>query len=312
MNFRTTLQIPKRQCMSYADRYLLMGSCFAENMGKHFERLGFSALQNPFGIIYNPASIAQGLEQLLEHKAVRLEDLFEHNGLWHSWLFHGSYSHVDAQEALSSMNRSIDEGSKQLLECNHLILTMGSSWVYSYHGTVVANCHKVPQRSFQERRLEISEIVSCYKALFARLFQLNPKLQITLSVSPVRYLGQGILAAQTNKAVLLLACEELSTTFEQVHYFPAYEIILDDLRDYRFYTDDMIHPSAQAVAYVWQEFSESCFTKESLKLMPQVEKLKRSLEHRPLHGEHADYIKFRTDLEKKIHTLKEKYPYICL
>lgn len=282
MDFRTIIPIKPQPYITHDTQFLLLGSCFAENIGQRLIDYRFQVDMNPFGVLYNPLSIAQAIERLLTGKPFTADELFQHNGLWHSWLHHGSFSDQSKEKALEKMNERFTLASQNLKKIDLLTITFGSAWVYEFNGIVVTNCHKVPNNLFVRRRLTIDEIVARYTALFGALRKENPALKILLSVSPIRYAAT---ENQTSKATLLLATEALCQQCEGVRYFPAYEIVLDELRDYRFFADDMVHPSPMAVQYVWERFAQTYFTPDTLDLLPEIEKENRRAAHKPLHAE---------------------------
>lgn len=312
MNFRTIITIPKQKPINYQQRILLLGSCFSENMGQKLIDYHLPCLSNPFGILYNPLSIAQGLQRLIAQKHFGEEELFEHHGLYHSWAHHGSFSTGSKEETLAKINTRYQEAANHLKQSDVILITFGSSWVYEYRGTAVANCHKVAETEFTRRRLSVAEIVNTYTELIKQLLEKNPRLRVIFSVSPIRYMRQGASENQTNKAILLLAIEQLTEQFENVAYFPAYEIVLDELRDYRYFAEDMIHPSKVAIDYIWERFVDAFFDKETQKLLPEIEKLNKLMEHRPLHKDTADYQKFMNHKEQQISELKKQYPALII
>ena len=308
MNFRTVITIPKQNPINYQQRILLLGSCFSENIGQKLIDYHLPCLSNPFGILYNPLSIANALQRLIAQKPFGEEELFEHHGLYHSWSHHGSFSTGSKEATLAKINTRYQEAASHLKQSDVLLITFGSSWVYEYQGVAVANCHKVAETEFTRRRLTVSEIVSTYTKLIQQLSEKNPHLQVIFSVSPIRYMRQGASENQTNKAILLLAIEELTEQFENVAYFPAYEIVLDELRDYRFFAEDMIHPSKVAIDYIWERFVDAFFDQETQKLLPKIEKLNKLMEHRPLHNDTADYKKFIAYKETLMAEFAKQYP----
>ena len=308
MNFRTILSIPSQTNLSYKEKCMLLGSCFSENIGEKLEKFHLPQLTNPFGILYNPISIAQSIERLMENKPFNENELFEHDGLVQSWAHHGSFSAPSEEQALTNINKRYLEAVQHFQETTVLLITFGSSWIYEYEGNVVANCHKVPEKKFIRRRLSVDEIVTRYSDLLAKISAQNPTMRFIFSVSPIRYMRQGASENQTNKAILLLAIEALTKRFEQVNYFPAYEILLDELRDYRFFADDMIHPSTSAIDYIWERFVETYFDNETQELLPQLEKLNKKLEHRPLHQDSKAYQIFNKTLDSQVLELKKRYP----
>jgi hypothetical protein len=291
-----------------------MGSCFAEHIGKKLERMKFRAVVNPYGVLYNPLSIAEGLTRLAEKRLFTEDELHEFpDGGWNTWLHHSQYSHPEKCTALAAINRSMEEASRGLAEAEVLIITLGTAWVYRLAdtGEVVGNCHKVPERSFKRERLQVSEIVEALSTALGLINTINPKVRVLFTVSPVRHIKDGLHGNQLSKSTLLLAVDELCRKFpERCHYFPAYEIVMDELRDYRFYAEDMAHPSLQAVDYVWEQFVEHCVDAGAQQFMQQWEKVVRALEHRPFHAESEQYQQFVRQNLSKIKELKERYPYL--
>lgn len=316
MKLFTTVEIPKKiMCLSHADRVLMFGSCFATEMGKRLEEAKFRCDVNPYGVLYNPFSIATAIREIAAGKRYEAGELFLHEGCWHSSMHHGSFSSPCREEVLESINSRLEAAQRNLKEADCLMLTWGSAYVYESKrdGRVVGNCHKLPEREFYRRRLQVEEIVKVYKALLEELLQTSPNLQLLFTVSPIRHVRDGLHENQLSKAVLLLAVEELQRLFpDNLCYFPAYELVLDELRDYRFFADDLVHPSQMAVEYVWQRFCEHCLSPEALKLMEQVEEIRKALQHKPFRPESEAYQGFIRQIVLKIEQLTEKYPYLVL
>lgn len=315
MDFRTKTNIVSwSHRLSHTDKLLVMGSCFAEHIGGRLERMKFRTIVNPYGVLYNPLSIVEGLMRLMECRFFTKEDLHEFpDGGWNTWLHHSRYSHPDKQAVLTAINENLRSASRQLLEGNMLIVTLGTAWVYRLldTGEVVGNCHKMPDRCFVRQRLQVQEIVDAFSAIFHRISGFNPQLRVLFTVSPVRHLKDGLHGSQLSKSTLLLAVDALCEKFpERCFYFPAYEIVMDELRDYRFYAEDMAHPSQIAVDYVWQCFVEHCVDGVAQQFMQQWEKVVRALEHRPFHPQSNQYQQFIRQNMSKILELKEKYPYL--
>lgn len=315
MQFRTELILPKaKRPISYADRMLLMGSCFSENIGNWLSDHFMDVLVNPFGILYNPASIAHSLRLLTEEKNYTEADLFEHQGLFRSFDHHSRYSAPTAAETLQLMNESREAATEQLREADLLLITFGTAWVYALkeEGRTVSNCHKLPERLFERRKLSVTEIVSEWSALIEHLTAINPKLQIIFTVSPIRHIKDTLHGNQLSKATLLLAIDELQAAFEQVSYFPAYELLMDDLRDYRFYASDMVHPSETAVSYIQSKFAGVYFDRNTENLFAACEKFKRALDHKPSDPDSAEYQNFLTQNIQKLNLLIDKNSYFTL
>lgn len=305
MNFTTPVNIKPNKTIDHNSRIVMLGSCFAENIGKKLIDCGFNVVMNPMGILYNPISIFSTLSRIIEGREFTENELFQHNGLWASFMHHGSFSHSDKSEALRLMNEKLHEGHKQLKNATHLIITFGSAEVYEHNGLVVSNCHKLPSREFTHRLLSIDEIITSSISLSS----LNPQLSTIFTISPVRYLGNGAHHGQINKATLLLATEQLCQT-TGAKYFPSYEIMMDELRDYRYYAADMIHPSEIAVEYIFERFTATYLTEEAIRTAEEVLKIKKSLSHRPLHPDSDEYIKFKKKLSQQIDAIVKKYPNI--
>lgn len=306
----TALQPP----LKHSDRLMVIGSCFAEHIGKRLAEMKWRAEVNPFGVLYNPLSISKMLERLLECRPYTEAELIHFpDGGWNTWMHHSRYSHPDKGEALNSINQNLKSASTMLEQADALIITLGTAWVYRLKETmqVVGNCHKVPEREFVRQRLTVEEIVEAYTALLAQLWAVNPKMRVIFTVSPVRHLKDTLHGNQLSKATLLLAVDELCNRYpEQLYYFPAYEIVLDELRDYRFYAEDMAHPSVQAVEYVWERFVEHVTEHEAQAFITQWDKIARALAHRPFHPEAEEYKQFVLQNRMKIEILKEKYPHL--
>jgi hypothetical protein len=314
MVFRMALPVHKApfEC-SYKTPILAIGSCFAENIGNRLSDLRVLTCTNPFGILYNPISIANCLNYLMKDAFFTEHDIFENQGLWHSWQHHGKFSSSRKDEILRGVNENISETRKFLKTANRLILTLGTAHVFIEKQTnqVVANCHKMPVSCFHRKRLSVDEIVESFNPVFNKIFLQNNDYQIIITVSPIRHIKDGLIENQRSKAILLLAVDRLCALFPNVHYFPSYEIMMDDLRDYRFYEPDMIHPTQQAIDYIWQIFSDTYFSDETKKIMDDVRKVNLMRQHRPLHPDTEGYQLFANGLKKKEEDLIIKYPFLA-
>ncbi len=313
MEFRTKVELPVGQGeIRHSDPILLWGSCFAENIGKLLTDNKFHCDVNPFGILYNPLSIAKSVSLLLDNKVYSAADLRFDKGIWYSLMHHSSFSSADQSECLEKINFRMAKGREMLGKAKWIIFTWGTARVYEWkeNGEVVGNCHKLPDRLFTRRLLEVEEIVSAFASLLGRIRQVNPEVQFLFTVSPIRHAKDGMHGNQLNKAVLLLAIERLCQLFSSCHYFPSYEIMLDELRDYRFYADDMLHPTPLAVSYIWECFCESFFTADTLRVMKEWQDIRKGLEHRPFDAKSTAYYTFLSQIMLKIERLKEKFPYL--
>ena len=312
MEFYIRIPLPKAPfTFSHTEQTILLGSCFAENIGKMLEENKFKTDLNPFGTLYNPSSIAEAIRMLLRPERFTGDDLFRHEGIYHSFSHHSRFSSPSETECLANINGRLFSSADTIRKARRMILTFGTAWVYKLKssGKVVSNCHKLPEKMFDRQLLTVGEIVAEWKGLLLSLWEQNPELKILFTVSPIRHWKDGAHGNQLSKATLLLAIDALQKEFpEHTAYFPAYEIVLDELRDYRFYAADMLHPSEVAVEYIWERFSEVCFPAETRSFMAEWEAVAKALSHRPLHPESAAYRDFLRQTMLKMERLTEKYP----
>ncbi len=311
--FRTVVNIkPSDFKIDYHSKILFVGSCFTENIGNRLAELKFRADVNPFGIIYNPISVKNSLDILIERKRFTKEDIHFHNELYFSYYHHSDFSDPKAEKCLEKMNVRIEYSSEFLRETDFLFLTFGTSWIYSLNSTkeIVSNCHKQPANYFTKHLLSVENIVNLYIELIEKLLQINGKLKIIFTVSPIRHWKDGAEGNQLSKSILLIAINLLKEKFNCVHYFPAYEIMMDELRDYRFYADDMIHPNQTAINYIRNRFTETYIQPEAQQLMNKVDKIVLAQNHIPYFPESENHKKFVASTENKIKALREKYPFI--
>jgi len=298
--------------IAHTDRTLLIGSCFTEHIGERLTADKFPALVNPNGIVYNPVSIARCLHALQQPDFDPGKNLFEHQGLWHSWEHHGRFSHPDRDTASEKMWVAHHRAAAFLKTANRLLITLGTADVFVLQetGEVVANNHKAPADRFAQRRLSVTETADALAAALLPLHAARPDLRVVLTVSPVRHLRAGFVENQRSKAVLVLACAELCERLDFVHYFPAYEFLLDELRDYRFYAADMIHPSDTAVEYIWEQFSDTYFSPETRHLLERISRITAAARHRPFHPESPEHRAFVQRQLEQIGQLTEAHPYL--
>lgn len=313
MEFYTQISIPPT-CISfsYEKQILLLGSCFAENIGKKLEEAKFRIDINPFGTLYNPASIAQAIRILLHPEQFTGKDLFRHADVYHSILHHSRFSSSSERECLDLINDRLACSASTLREAGRMIITFGTAYVYKLKetGQVVANCHKLPEKTFDREMLSVADITADWKQLLLSLWEQNPDIKVLFTVSPIRHWKDGAHGNQLSKATLLLAIEQLQKEFpEHTAYFPAYEIMMDELRDYRFYADDMLHPSAQAVEYIWQRFSGSLFSAEAQSILKEWYEIQKAINHKPFQPESEGYKQFISQTLLKMQRLNEKFPY---
>ena len=308
MKFRTEISVPPSDFrISHACTIAMQGSCFAENMASKFTDAGFSIDINPFGIAYNPLSLSQNLNRLLDNKPYSADELFKDNYIYHSFSHHSRFSGANPDEVLARINSRLEQSSAFLGTANLLIITFGTAYVYRLQSTgrVVSNCHKQPDKLFSYKRLTVEEIVEQWNNLIIRLQTINSSLRILFTVSPIRHWKDGAHENQLSKSILLLSVEKLLRNHSHCYYFPAYELLLDDLRDYRYYAEDMLHPSSQAVDYIWEKFTDTYFDEDTVKKSKAFEKIRQSLNHIPFQPESETYRQFREKAEAKLEALKE-------
>lgn len=295
--------------IGYDDKLLLLGSCFADNIGEKFGAHYFQMLSNPYGTLYNPASIAAILSPIANSQSpISNPPIIEWGGLWHSMLHHGSFSHSDRAQVLLHCEQSRELLHAFLQEATVVIVTFGTAWVYEYEGKVVSNCHKMPANRFVRRRLSVDEIV----AMWQPLLEAMPDKHWIFTVSPIRHIKDGLHENQLSKAILLQAVEELvnKANSDKVGYFPSYEILLDELRDYRFFAEDMVHPSPVAVEYIWQRFVDTYMTADTQNEMRTLYQLWRDRHHRFLHPESDEARLFTQQIKTRLQLLQSRYPWL--
>ncbi|MEA2041841.1 MAG: GSCFA domain-containing protein [Bacteroidota bacterium] len=310
-NFRTLIQaVDIRENIDYYKKTMFIGSCFTENIGRRMQAGKFPTAVNPFGILYNPVSVKDALMSILTGADFDEDNLINHNGLWHSLMHHGSFSSKSKTECLSKINSALSKAGEFLKEAEFLFVTFGTAWLYEYKktGEAVGNCHKLPAGEFDRRLLNADEITIEFYQLLNALESYNSDLKIVLSVSPVRHLKDGFAGNSLSKSILRVSAAQIAERFEHVHYFPSYEIMTDDLRDYRFYAKDMVHPSEQASDYIFDFFSETFFNTETKQRLKEISAIVHGANHRVLHPGSSEYQAFLDSMQKKIAFQKEKQP----
>jgi len=304
--------------ITHKDQLLLVGSCFTENIGEKLKKYKFSVLENSNGILFNPVSVAEALTSYIENTQFNENDLFQLNEGWHSWKHHSRFSALTAEEAVSKINTSTSQANAYLKKADYLMITLGSAWIYTLTekasnaktGSVAANNHKAPADWFYRRLMTAEEVLQTLDNVLYRLFQFNPKLKIIFTISPVRHLREGVIENNRSKAVLIQAVHHLVDKFDKLYYFPAYELVIDDLRDYRFYAEDMVHPNYTATNYVWDKFVSTCIDDPSQKLMKEINEINAAKNHKPFNPTSLQHKKFlQTNLEK-VKKLQAAYSYI--
>ena len=314
MNFTTKIPITQNaNPIDYNSKIVSFGSCFAENMGDKLLYYKFQTQVNPFGIIFNPFSIEKLIERVVLQRYFTKDDIFFFNERWHCYEVHSELSDADAEVVLSKLNRILSDTQKQLQQATHIIITYGTSWVYRHIETnaIVANCHKVPQKQFSKELLSIDSIQKAIQNTVSLIATLNPKCNFIFTVSPVRHLKDGFVENQVSKAHLIAAIYATTNTKQQtLNYFPSYEIMMDELRDYRFYADDMVHPSPMAIDYIWERFAATQIDANAIATMELVQTIQKGLAHRPFNPNSESHQKFEANLKEKIATLEAQYSFM--
>ena len=291
----------------------MLGSCFTDNIGNKLSRLLFDLNLNPFGVIYNPLSIENSLHALLNKKEYTQNDLRLHSELWFSFDHYTKFSHTNPEKALQKINSSFQPAKENLTSIQQLIITFGTAWVYQLKETqqIVSNCHKIPAKEFNRFLLNVSDITAAYKELIPQLLRVNKDLKITFTLSPVRHLKDSLVGNQQSKAILHIAIQEIIKAFPNTcQYFPAYEIMMDDLRDYRFYEKDLIHPNNQAIDYIWEMFYKNMLTGETQILVKEVEAYLKLKEHKVMHPNTQNHVKL-IQKQQKLRGKLSTYPFFA-
>lgn len=314
MFFRTEVKVPKMQLqINHRQRNMLLGSCFAENIGKQLIDNKFDVEINPFGITYNPSSAAKILNMLMDEYEFTEPDILHEKDLYFTLMHHSDFSENDQKTYCDKIQAAAHQSAKRLANLDNLMVTFGTAYVYSWKetGEIVNNCHKLPASMFERKRLTVKGIVIQWADLISRLLSKREDMKCLFTVSPIRHWKDGAHDNQLSKSILLLAIDELQKAFPRnVFYFPSYEIVLDELRDYRFYAQDMIHPNETAIAYCWEKFSETFFDKETKSILAQWQPLWKAIRHRPLYIEGAEYQCFLNRTIDKLDKFTANYPFI--
>jgi hypothetical protein len=315
MNLQTEIKIPNYSFnLSHEDKIINFGSCFSENIGQKLQENKLDVCINPFGILFNPISVCKAINQCAENIKYTESDLNSNNEIQFSFNHHSRFSFLDKQEALKQISEGIEKGNSYLNNANVVIITLGTAWAYKLKETneVVANCYKIPQNQFSKELLSVNEIVEALNESISNIKSINPAANIITTISPVRHWKDGVVENQQSKATLHLALKEVNESNEYCHYFPSYEIMMDELRDYRFYAKDMLHPSEVAIEYIWEKFGDSFFTKETKELNFRISQIKQGLSHKPFNSESENHKKFKKKLLSKIQEIELEFPYLNL
>ncbi len=305
--------------IDYESKVLLLGSCFSQNIGDKLSYFKFQSVKNPFGVLFHPVAIENLITKAINEETYSQKDVFFLNERWHCFDAHSVLSDVSKEQLLTKLNNAVSETSKQLHRASHIIITLGTAWAYRHIETdrFVANCHKVPQKKFTKQLLTVEEVVASLERMTALIKSINAKINVLFTVSPVRHIKDGFIENQQSKAHLLAAVHEVIDRnvkwFPQRrrgNYFPAYEIMMDELRDYRFYAEDMVHPNQLGIDYIWEKFQQVWIASEAKETMKTVDAIQKGMQHRPFNPNSEQHQAFLQQLEEKKTRLKEKYSHI--
>jgi hypothetical protein len=316
-HFEFDIKKPGRP-IHHQQKLLLMGSCFTENIADKLRKHKFTVLENPNGILFNPVSVCEAIALYIDGTKFSANDIFQHNETWHSWKHHSRFSGITSEECIQKINDSTEQAHRFLKQTNHLFITLGSAWLYTLTGqaanamvgSIAANNHKAPAGWFTKRLLKTEEAVTILNDMLQKLFSFNPDVQVIFTISPVRHLREGVIENNRSKAVLIQAVHQLAEQFDSLYYFPAYELVIDDLRDYRFYAEDLVHPNYQATQYVWEKFIHACMNDETRDLIKQIAEINLAYQHRPFNPSTGQHQQFLASYYAKTELLRSKYPYL--
>jgi len=312
MELQTRIPLtPSDNPIDYQSKLVLLGSCFVENIGAKLAYFKFQQFQNPFGILFHPLAIENLIQRAIARKMYQQSEIFEQDGIWRCFDAHSELRSASSDELLRLLNLRLEETKKSLETSSHIIITLGTAWVYEHQtsGKIVANCHKVSQKQFTKKLLSLGEIEGSLDHILKLIQKVNPKAQIIFTISPVRHLKDGFVKNQRSKAQLITALHQIING-HNVPYFPSYEIMMDELRDYRFYGKDMVHPNELAVDYIWERFKWVWISKKIYPVMHEVDAVQKGLLHRPFNPDSEAHQKFKTSLGTKITYLQERYPFM--
>jgi len=312
MNLLTEIPLSKaNNPIDYSSQLLLLGSCFSENIGAKLSYYKFQGIQNPFGILFHPLAIERIIEKSVNQELFTEEDVFNQNEQWHSFDAHSSLSNPSKAQIIEDLNNAISRTSTQVNTASHIIITLGTAWVYrkTSSNKVVANCHKVPQSNFTKELLSVEEVVKSLKRVITFVQSANPTVQFIFTVSPVRHLKDGFLENQRSKAHLIAAIHQVLNE-DRVSYFPSYELMMDELRDYRFYANDMIHPNETGMEYIWEKFVEVWLASNTSSTMKKIEKVQKGMLHKPFNENSDQHQKFLVKLNVLKSEIQTEFPHL--
>jgi len=319
MKFRYEFDIkPLEPAITHQHKLCLIGSCFTENMGEKLRKYKFQVIENPNGILFNPVSVAEAVINAVEKKVYTTTDLFEYNEAWHSWQHHSRFSGLTVEAAVEKINASTLDAHNYLKQADYLLVTLGSAWVYTLTekalnakpGTVAANNHKAPADWFVRKLMDTAQVITVLGTMLDRLGALNPNIKVIFTISPVRHLREGAIDNNRSKAALISAVHYLVEQLPKLYYFPAYELVMDDLRDYRFFAEDLVHPNYHATQYVWERFVQSCIAADAQQLMEEIAAINLAYQHKPFNPTSQQHKNFLANAYQKTKALQDKLPQV--
>ncbi|MCF7568874.1 GSCFA domain-containing protein [Sabulilitoribacter arenilitoris] len=314
MKLQTKIPLNKQSnnLIDYNSNVLLLGSCFSENIGEKLSYFKFQNDINPFGILFHPKAIETLIFNAVNQKTYSEKDVFFQNEQWHCFDAHSKLSNISKEDLINQLNKKLNLTTKQLNNSSHIIITLGTAWVYNFIETnrVVANCHKVPQKQFKKELMSVDAVLKSLKSTVKLIKSKNPEASIAFTVSPVRHIKDGFVENTQSKAHLIAAIYQIINEDNSICYFPSYEIMMDELRDYRFYSVDMIHPNQIAINYIWEKFQSVWISDEASKIMLEIDDIQKGLNHKPFNLSSSAHQKFLQNLKFKIKELQSKFPNI--
>ena len=312
MKLTTPIKLSKQNPpINYSSKVLLLGSCFAQNMGAKLEYYKFQQCTNPFGILFHPVAIEKLITRAVNQIWFTSKDVFLQNEQWHCFLAHSKLSNTSEEDLISALNSALEKLRFSLLEASHVVFTFGTAWVYRHleNDTIVANCHKVPQKEFVKQLLSPDDVSDVLLGIETKLRTINPTCSIINTVSPVRHIKDGLIANSRSKAHLIAGVQEIVSPEKLNHYFPSYEIMMDELRDYRYYKEDLIHPNQTAIAIIWNAFTGSWICPETAALQKKIATIQSGMLHTPFNENSKAHIHFKKDLEVQISQVQKALPW---
>jgi hypothetical protein len=321
MKFHYEFDIKKLpEPITHKDKLFLIGSCFTENIGEKLKRSGFTIMENPNGILFNPVSVAEAITGYIENVSIDEKDLFYLNEGWHSWKHHSRFSSLTAKDSVEKINTATGNANSFLKQADYIMITLGSAWVYTLTekalnarvGSIAGNNHKAPSDWFNRRLLMLEEVLKVLDNVIHRIFLFNSKARIIFTISPVRHLREGVIENNRSKALLIQAVHHLVDKFDKLFYFPAYELVIDDLRDYRFYAEDLVHPNYFATQYVWEKFVDASMNEKTRSLIKEIQSIQLAYQHKPFNVASEQHKKFLKSFYDKTAALVDQHPYLNL